>query len=130
MNKSETDRMPAPKQKVCPRCGGPFECNVTEGITCWCHQQKIAQATRDFLQNSFYVDCLCSGCLAEIDTMIALKGHHPFPRKREQLVEGLHYYMDNGYWVFTELYHLLRGYCCGNHCRHCAYGNMQARAGE
>lgn len=31
------------------------------------------------------------------------------------------YYMENGYMVFTEAYHLARGYCCGNACRHCPY---------
>jgi hypothetical protein len=25
--------------------------------------------------------------------------------------------------VFTAAYHLRRGYCCGNGCRHCPYGH-------
>ncbi len=29
--------------------------------------------------------------------------------------------MDNGKVVFTEQYHMKRGYCCGNGCRHCPY---------
>ena len=38
------------------------------------------------------------------------------------LKEGTDYYLDpNGYRVFTEAYHLNRGYCCGNGCRHCPY---------
>jgi hypothetical protein len=32
------------------------------------------------------------------------------------------YYMENGLIVFTEAYHLKRGYCCKNGCRHCPYG--------
>ena len=32
------------------------------------------------------------------------------------------YYMENGYVVFTEAYHLKRGHCCKNSCRHCPYG--------
>jgi hypothetical protein len=33
------------------------------------------------------------------------------------------YYMtEEGYIVFTEKYHLKRGYCCTNGCRHCPYG--------
>jgi hypothetical protein len=28
-----------------------------------------------------------------------------------------------GYVVWTEAYHLKRGYCCGNGCRHCPYGH-------
>ncbi|WP_184179347.1 DUF5522 domain-containing protein [Rhabdobacter roseus] len=33
------------------------------------------------------------------------------------------YYLDeNGLLVFTPCYHLKRGYCCKNACRHCPYG--------
>ena len=33
------------------------------------------------------------------------------------------YYIDDdtGFMVFTELYHLKRGYCCGSKCRHCPF---------
>ncbi len=41
---------------------------------------------------------------------------------RNELVEGVHYYInEQGYWVFTELYHKLRGYCCVSGCKHCPY---------
>jgi Family of unknown function (DUF5522) len=33
-----------------------------------------------------------------------------------------YYYYENGLMVFTEAYHLLRGYCCERGCRHCPYG--------
>ena len=32
------------------------------------------------------------------------------------------YLTKEGYKVFTEKYHLKRGYCCENSCRHCPYG--------
>lgn len=32
------------------------------------------------------------------------------------------YYNEQGYRVFTEKYHLKRGYCCKNGCKHCPYG--------
>lgn len=33
------------------------------------------------------------------------------------------YYMsEEGYIVFTEKYHLKRGYCCKSGCKHCPYG--------
>jgi Family of unknown function (DUF5522) len=32
------------------------------------------------------------------------------------------FYMDGPYMVFTESYHLRRGYCCNSSCRHCPYG--------
>ena len=36
--------------------------------------------------------------------------------------EGIHFYIENGLYVFTEKYHLARGYCCESGCRHCPYG--------
>jgi hypothetical protein len=39
------------------------------------------------------------------------------------LVEGEDYYLnEDGYKVFTEKYHLKRGFCCKNKCKHCPYG--------
>jgi hypothetical protein len=32
------------------------------------------------------------------------------------------YLSPEGYVVFTEQYHLKRGYCCKSGCRHCPYG--------
>lgn len=32
------------------------------------------------------------------------------------------YYNEKGYKVFTEKYHLKRGYCCKSGCKHCPYG--------
>ena len=31
------------------------------------------------------------------------------------------FYLERGLMVFTAAYHLRRGYCCGNRCRHCPY---------
>jgi Family of unknown function (DUF5522) len=42
------------------------------------------------------------------------------------LVEGEDYYLENGLLVFTAAYHLKRGYCCHNNCRHCPYGDVNA----
>ncbi len=40
----------------------------------------------------------------------------------EQLTEGQDfYYNEDGYVVLTESYHLKKGFCCGNGCRHCPY---------
>jgi len=48
----------------------------------------------------------------------------------EEPKEGRDYYLDeNGYVVFTEDFLLRRGYCCGNGCRHCPYGNAP-KSGE
>jgi hypothetical protein len=40
-----------------------------------------------------------------------------------KLEQNIHYYFnENGYMVFTALYHQLRGYCCKNGCKHCPFG--------
>jgi hypothetical protein len=40
----------------------------------------------------------------------------------EPLIEGADYYLSpEGRVVFTEKYHLDKGFCCGNGCRHCPY---------
>ncbi|NBU20470.1 hypothetical protein EBS43_03485 [bacterium] len=40
----------------------------------------------------------------------------------QDLKLGEDYYLDlNGNLVFTEFYHLKRGYCCKNGCLHCPY---------
>jgi len=40
----------------------------------------------------------------------------------DTLIEGEDlYYNENGYVVFTEKFHLKKGYCCGNGCKHCPY---------
>lgn len=46
--------------------------------------------------------------------------------------EPTDYYVDEaGRVVFTEAWHLKRGYCCGNGCRHCPYGHSEvARAAK
>ncbi len=33
------------------------------------------------------------------------------------------FYIENGLYVFTEAYHLKRGHCCQNGCRHCPWKN-------
>jgi hypothetical protein len=37
------------------------------------------------------------------------------------ILEPDDYYLENGLMVLTERYHLKRGSCCGNGCRHCPY---------
>jgi hypothetical protein len=39
------------------------------------------------------------------------------------LQQGIDYYFnEQGLMVFTEAYHLKRGYCCQSGCKHCPYG--------
>ncbi|HAK76905.1 MAG TPA: hypothetical protein DCR35_17790 [Runella sp.] len=53
----------------------------------------------------------------------------PSSSQKSAITSGRHglekedYYTDeNGFIVFTAAYHLKRGYCCKNGCRHCPYG--------
>lgn len=39
-----------------------------------------------------------------------------------------YYYNEQGLLVFTAKYHLKRGYCCQNGCRHCPYGFKNGNA--
>lgn len=50
----------------------------------------------------------------------------PIPK----LIEGEHYYLEDGLMVLTEEYHLARGVCCGNGCRHCPYDHVNVKAGR
>ena len=46
-----------------------------------------------------------------------------YSQNPNDLVGGEDYYVTpEGYKVFTEKYHLERGYCCKSGCRHCPYG--------
>lgn len=44
----------------------------------------------------------------------------------KKLVENIDYYIDeNNNYVFTAKYHLDRGHCCNNKCKHCPYEEKQ-----
>jgi len=38
-----------------------------------------------------------------------------------QLQQGVDYYNENERVIFTTLFHIKRGQCCGNGCRHCPF---------
>jgi hypothetical protein len=38
------------------------------------------------------------------------------------LIEGVDFYYEGGFMVFTEKFLRDRGYCCESGCRHCPYG--------
>jgi len=40
---------------------------------------------------------------------------------KQPLVEGVDFYWEGDKFVFSEVYHLKRGYCCNSKCRHCPY---------
>ena len=40
----------------------------------------------------------------------------------DQLSPEDYYLNEDGLMIFTERYHLKRGYCCESSCKHCPYG--------
>ncbi|MGN6602700.1 MAG: DUF5522 domain-containing protein [Ginsengibacter sp.] len=42
--------------------------------------------------------------------------------KTKSCIEGIDFYLEKSFCVFTAWFHLKRGYCCKNACRHCPYG--------
>lgn len=111
----------------CYKCNLLFNCNLNTFESCWCNNFSPFISPEN--QNS----CLCPQCLKEeyklkIDKFV--NSDMPIKLKIETInnlptaktiIEEIDYYIDNGKWVFTEWYHLKRGYCCKNDCRHCPY---------
>lgn len=57
-------------------------------------------------------DCLCPRCLSAAADAAS----------SQPLKEGEDFYFNSeGLMVFTEAYHLKRGYCCKSGCKHCPY---------
>jgi hypothetical protein len=53
--------------------------------------------------------------------MEAGEREHTERMQRLRLEKEDYYFSPEGYLVFTEAYHLKRGYCCQSGCRHCPY---------
>lgn len=54
---------------------------------------------------------------------MTLKSNEPNNPPEDRLIEGEDFYFDErGRMVLMAAYHLKRGYCCKNICRHCPYG--------
>lgn len=113
----------------CGRCDTSFECDVDAAVGCWCSAYPPVLPVDDAR------DCLCPDCLAlavaaaiknrletccGLDAMLQLA--RPY-QSESQLVENIDYTVEAGRYVFTRWYHLKRGHCCGNGCRHCPFGH-------
>lgn len=108
---------------LCPSCGSPVSCGMEEASPCWCVALPALLPLEDATA------CLCrTRLLRRLQDAIAswLQAHPlpqavPAPCRSGDPVEGLDYYLEGGYLVFTEWYHRRRGYCCGSGCRHCPW---------
>jgi hypothetical protein len=108
--------------KYCPRCNALFECKPGDVANCQCSEVAVSATVRKMLEQTHWNDCLCKNCLAYLENLSRKAACYPAPAKGVPPVEGVHYYKEGSYWVFTELYHFQRGYCCQSGCRHCVYG--------
>ncbi len=108
------------EEKVCQRCRALFECKIGSIHECQCSDIVLSDAMRHFLEISFF-DCLCINCLRDLNDKLTVISGLSLPKSSEY-TGGVHFYIENGHFVFTETYFLLRGYCCQNGCRHCPYG--------
>ena len=99
---------------VCERCGGGFECNPQNISACHCSSVQLHELERKFIALK-HGDCLCGKCLNEL---------------KKEFVDMGEYYIENGFYVFTEKFLLKRGFCCKNGCRHCPYGRGEIQVGS
>jgi len=107
---------------LCPRCKTDIMCKVGNVSACQCFEVELSANTKKYLSKIPNYSCFCKNCLQKIEEMVQLAEKLPFPQKKGEFIEGLHYYRDGIFWVFKEFYHIQRGYCCENNCKHCAYG--------
>lgn len=120
----------------CPLCGQPNRCTLAEAGTvagnpaaqpchaatsgdaaqdaplkCWCRLVEMPRALLARVPSGSRA-CVCHACVARERRAMTWM---PLARS------GEFYLLDDGRRVFTERYHLRRGYCCGSGCRHCPY---------
>lgn len=118
---------------ACPMCGQPNRCSLAAPGTshpdacsppgdrataatdatlkCWCRFVEMPGTLLARVPSGSRA-CLCHACVARERRAI---------RWMPLAENGEFYLLDDGRRVFTERYHLRRGYCCGSGCRHCPY---------
>lgn len=50
--------------------------------------------------------------------------------KETGLLENIHYYLEGERVIFTSLFHIQRGSCCGSGCRNCPYTKPHTRGNK
>jgi hypothetical protein len=124
------------RDEQCPMCGGDNQCRVAKGHLykgpCWCEEIIVpGHILRALAGDRFEPACLCRSCLETLArlsqelggdpaaVLTKIRGHLESSRLPDQ--EEDFYFDRNGNTVFTAAYHLKRGTCCGNQCRHCPF---------
>lgn len=110
------------QKPLCSRCNSsPGDYTLRECVA----SPRLSNAVKEYLSQTYFTHC-CQSCLEEITRLVEQAAKYPATAPG-QLQEGIHYYKEGPYFVFTELYHIGKGYCCNNFCRHCAYGYKQSK---
>lgn len=115
--------MTGEKPKICSKCNTTFMCYSNN---CWCNELPML-IPLDSLRNCYCYNCLKKEVIQKIKeysnnltskNIAAIKALG----KVQKHIEGIDYYIDdNKLFVFTAWYHLRRGTCCENNCKHCPY---------
>jgi hypothetical protein len=102
----------------CPLCGGENDCQLCSVATykgpCWCESVSIPEALLARVPpEQRNTACICRACVTTF--------HREQASPQPLAIRPGDVYFDHGLMVFAEAFHLRRGYCCGNGCRHCPY---------
>lgn len=116
--------------QTCALCQASLTCqSYLNTSTCWCMELPNIVSIDS---NQANTQCLCRACLAkkinkQIESLYLTKNldqlieiAKPY-RKKTKLVEHIDYTLENGLYVFSAWFHLKRGKCCGNGCKHCPF---------
>ena len=111
------------RSKSCSVCAESFLCGPeSKTKSCWCEDLPHVP-----LPGNLDQDCLCPKCLAEAIPRLNVKPKDAAKTPDDPpplLIEGQDFYWEAGAMVFTAGYHLRRGHCCENGCRHCPYKDV------
>jgi hypothetical protein len=113
----------------CPLCGRDNHCRVAKGHLykgpCWCHEIIVpGHILNRLAADQIEPACLCRPCLETIARIARERDDTEaiLAEVLKSVLTSADYYLDAaGNMVFTEAYHLKRGTCCENDCRHCPY---------
>jgi hypothetical protein len=118
-------------RQSCELCGECFAC--TSDSTCWCMAYPPVLSAVQAGQSG--KSCLCANCFS-VSTQRVLRErvdvcdvHIEFSAaamacQQLPLIDGVDYTVEGGAWVLSRWFHLKRGSCCGQGCRHCPYGHV------
>jgi hypothetical protein len=107
------------RAELCPVCGGDNQCRLAKGHLykgpCWCEEITVpGRVLGNLVSDGLQPVCLCRSCLETLARLCR-------ETSDTGTVEKDFYLDENGNVIFTAAYHLSRGTCCGNGCRHCPF---------